>query len=93
LERSTWKVRGLPFSGVAASVPFNAYAMLRPPASAAATAMRAADDGARVSVAMSAESGPIDSAGAPDNVPADSPLDRDLVDPQNWYFLTGDADV
>jgi hypothetical protein len=26
-------------------------------------------------------------------VPGDSPLDRHLVDPQNWYFLTGDADV
>ncbi len=26
-------------------------------------------------------------------VPGHSPLDRDLVDTGNWYFLTGDADV
>jgi hypothetical protein len=26
-------------------------------------------------------------------VPGDSPLDRDLVRTENWYFLTGDADV
>jgi len=26
-------------------------------------------------------------------VPGDSPLDKDLVEGRNWYFLTGDADV
>jgi hypothetical protein len=26
-------------------------------------------------------------------VPGESKLDRQLVEPDNWYFLTGDADV
>jgi hypothetical protein len=35
----------------------------------------------------------MDPSGVRVYVPGDSRLDRDLVDPANWYFLTGDADV
>jgi GNAT superfamily N-acetyltransferase len=34
-----------------------------------------------------------DESGVRVYVPGSSPLDRDLVEGRNWYFLTGDADV
>jgi Acetyltransferase (GNAT) domain len=35
----------------------------------------------------------VDESGLRVYVPGESELDRQLVDPDNWYFLTGDADV
>jgi GNAT superfamily N-acetyltransferase len=35
----------------------------------------------------------VDESGVRLYVPGSSPLDRDLVEAGNWYFLTGDADV
>ena len=71
MSRDTWKVRDLP-SADAAIVPSSEYAIDLCEANASAIAIRAAEEGTSVTVATSADSGPIGNAGDADKVPAAS---------------------